>query len=594
MGVSFRFKTLKKFLFPFLIGLFAYFGFNGFNIMQVHAYSNSNTFYRYQYDEINWDEYFSTEGEYSFQDILDITQIDSSYYWVDSYILRTYNPSTQMNNYILQLYLIPKERESILVSNYGYNYNGNYYISYNYIPNYSHLVQWNGQLNSLITDSQFELYYSKYYDCLTNNICDSNYFATTTDKPSYRIDNFGTISNNSSYNINFKDYLFDNTTDTRFLPYYTNIPINWNGIPNNTTTSQFYKKISINGVGVSTNDNFKHYCDFYDCSISNGSSSFTEYLDEFPYVYANTNSFTNYVLNMSFFPYDIEGYTDNFDYTISYYGRKNNSNYYTYDKLTCSSTNNSNISTAYELIISDITCTDNLSNYDKFFITIKPNYIHYDFDKTISTFTLDSTSGKAIFDSLINNDLIDNFTLNNNSFVLSSRITNRDIKSYFLTDYDKLGFDYISNSDESLDLYISGFLYNELPIPKEITYGNTSNRNLYVYAFSNNVEVNSFLNFRTMVSFIDNDELTYYDSNGNITTNSINVDYNNVDSSNKYDLTSVFNTINNFIDSINEDLLNMHSILDNIYSNIPAFIQTFIFIIYTLFLVYLLFRFIRK
>ena len=58
VGFSFRLKTLKKFLFPILIGILAYFGFGGlFGCFQVNALTNENTFYRFDVDKSDFQIY---------------------------------------------------------------------------------------------------------------------------------------------------------------------------------------------------------------------------------------------------------------------------------------------------------------------------------------------------------------------------------------------------------------------------------------------------------------------------------------------------------------------------------------------------------
>ena len=44
VGVSFRLKTIKKYLIPILLGILAYFGFNG---IFANAQTNNNTYYEY-------------------------------------------------------------------------------------------------------------------------------------------------------------------------------------------------------------------------------------------------------------------------------------------------------------------------------------------------------------------------------------------------------------------------------------------------------------------------------------------------------------------------------------------------------------------
>lgn len=591
MGFSFRLKNLKKFLIPFLIGLASYFGFSFFNLDIVHAYENLDT--GYYVDYIDYDFSNQTFGDYSFRDVWNLLTGSSDYY--DIYIQANYNNST--DTFGLIPYFIPKNTSADVYSLAVGTSNGNVFNSYGYSGIPSGVFSYYIPIGSTFGSNEYDVI----YNCLYNNTgCNNiNYFSVPTSSTINLFNiNSDTIINNNSDAFFLVPF---NLQQGNFFPLYNNsgITFKFNYLSYSNSSTTFAKNLYINGTLINNGDTISTYCDIYDCSnIGNGGtdpSIYEGYLNEFPYVYTNTSSFTDYVINMNFFPTDIEGYTNNFDYTIEYYGRINNSTYYTYDKLTCNNTTSLNISESYELIISDIQCNGNLSNYDKFFVTIKPNYIHYDFMKTIASFQIDATSGNLNYDTDINNDLYDDFNLSiNGALILSSRVTNRDIKAYFKSDYEDLRFDYISNADESLNLQITGVLYRTLPPPKVLTFGNITKKNLFIYGYGNNMNLDVFLSSRSMVSFINNNTLTYYDNEGNIVTNNISVSYYDNNNSDDYNIDSLFSYINNYLVDIRQDLAGIHNLMTDIYSSIPFSFRYFILVFYVIGLIYILYREMRR
>ena len=102
-GFSFRLKTLKKFLLPFLVGLLAYLGLG--NILQVHAMENTNTGYYINYVDYDFDNL--SYGDYSFDDVWDLLTGYSDYYFV----------ALNMNRQgFINVYFIPKAQNGSVVS----------------------------------------------------------------------------------------------------------------------------------------------------------------------------------------------------------------------------------------------------------------------------------------------------------------------------------------------------------------------------------------------------------------------------------------------------------------------------------------------
>ena len=53
-GVSFSWRSIKRFLIPFIIGLLTFFGINYLNIARVHALTNLDTNYTLTLEQIDF------------------------------------------------------------------------------------------------------------------------------------------------------------------------------------------------------------------------------------------------------------------------------------------------------------------------------------------------------------------------------------------------------------------------------------------------------------------------------------------------------------------------------------------------------------
>ena len=279
MGVSFRLKSLKKFLFPFLIGLLTYFGLSSFNIMKVHAYNSSSTFYNFEYTEINWDN-IETGGDYSFEDILDLSNIASDYYYVYTFIERSGGANTPVV-YTLRYFLFDKTLTDTYIDIYGRSTTSlgitSYYINFTFNPSriftyYQPLFT----LSSSMTTEAFETNSQKLYSCLVDNNCTNN-FSSTTDTWSSSLNKLSTITNGSSYNYDLGALLMDDTGANRVMPYYTNIPVKYTAYTSTGSTSYFRKLIKFNDTQIDTLEPIKTYCDFYNCSSDEDIPLFNNY-----------------------------------------------------------------------------------------------------------------------------------------------------------------------------------------------------------------------------------------------------------------------------------------------------------------------------
>ena len=72
-GISFSWRTIKKFLFPILIGVLAYFGFDFFGIgfIKVNALENYQTWYDFNYIDLSsYENYVIDNNNVKFKDFV--------------------------------------------------------------------------------------------------------------------------------------------------------------------------------------------------------------------------------------------------------------------------------------------------------------------------------------------------------------------------------------------------------------------------------------------------------------------------------------------------------------------------------------------
>lgn len=540
---------------------------------------------------------------------LDSTDFDSTYY--DLFI---------DNNFDSQIvfYLIPKNNDNI--NNY-LQYRGqlnSYSLSYNF-------RYWNDNY------SNARWYYLFYKSC-TSDISSSNSWNSfltalnTGTIGSTSSDNVGQLSSNSSNQIPYfggtqtlSSIIYNGSSyDTSLWYYFSSRKLQYNATNstlNNNTLS--FKKLYLvdNDTTYNIGDEIPSYYDLYGVSPTPIEPTFKNYQGSIDTLYTNLNvsDFTNYSLKVNF---DIDNFDDpllfidniNFDYVCS--GRVDNTNYYSYESFPCSLTSIYSINgNTIEYTFNNIVTSQSLINYDKFYVTIKSNYLDPSISTIINSFNFSYNYGDfinfkydgPIFETFHNLPL--NFKLYLSSNNINSSESVVDVFDYNLFDYG-LKVYYTDNRTFDIKGDISHF--RDCVNFEECTY-----LNYYGYIVSNLfnygllvTQQNSVIPFPTLkmifssgqiLSFNNTSNTDFYiiDSQGVISNNNVNIPIIN-NSSNNYDISYYINVVNTFINDLSSDSLELASITQNFYDNIPPFFQTFIFVLFIISCVYFTYLLIRK
>lgn len=575
-GISFRLRNLKKFIFPFLIGLLSYFGFSYFNLLSVFALDNFDSYYDYTYEELDFSS--MTIRDTNIQDIIDSFNLTNDNY----YLVPVYSKNNNIN--FLYFYLIDKSNIDITFSIDITNYSSTYEVDYSFINlsgnNYYSFLQTNSSLN------QYNNFINNINNCINNNSCSSLSKFTNSNRISAFYFN-GTINNNDNYSI------VNNNQYT--IIYNSSIPINY------YSNSSFNKSLKIGDNLYSLNSIIPTYINYFNNDESSD-ESFDLYLSRLPYVYSNTSNLSNYNSTISFsISSDVESYKNNLYTYKFYYGRVDHGTYYTYEQLNCTSSSISNSSdTTITITTNNISCNNDLSKYDKYFVTYNFKYEDDSLSKSIYGFSSSINNGFILHNTLINYYLLDNFynLPRGFSLLLSNNDTYNDLTTYFYSDNEYIAFDDISKNANNVVKTTNGVFYKDLAIPKKRNYGFTTNTNLLVYddlsySTKSDTTLYMYLNPLTMVSFVDTsnntNSYTYYDSNNNITTSTIDLIYDTIDD-NTYNIDSVFQDLNNYIYDIRKDMFSVHLIMTDIYSSIPSSIRYFFNFFFSLGLIFILYK----
>lgn len=245
VGFSFRFKTIKKYIIPFLFGILAYFGFNGI-FANAASTSNFDTTYTINYDYEYFDSLYDGSMEFTniksfLQDIIDLS---SNYY--DLVIF--YNGYRGYNNQTFFFYLYPKGNSYFDVAYMGtsggelrfdLSYSGFYYFS---------------NLLNINTDSTW---YLNFYKCYINNNC-TGYYSTN----SLNFGNSTGIRNfysNNSYVLPNMPYS-DSSVRTSII-YYSSLPFRFVNNIDYSSYNLLYKDLIINEKRYTLNDLIPTYYD---------------------------------------------------------------------------------------------------------------------------------------------------------------------------------------------------------------------------------------------------------------------------------------------------------------------------------------------
>lgn len=249
-GISFSWRTIKKFLFPILIGLLGFFGFNFIKenhkelVMQVSALENYYSRFDIDYSTIT--PYVEKNVDTSGHKLIDIVNNLKS----NTSIIRDYTifVSTNSSNNLAYLHFLAYDNSSNYTFNF-YGFNDNTFRSVitwdAYRWGYSIAVS---GLSDIFSNSS----YLNFVSCISGNSCDTlNSFGG--EKILFYSDS--TINNNSNNNLSYRNSTF-------FIFYSTkDLIINNTYLTNNQ--SMFYKSIYVNGNSVEVGSKFPTYYDLY-------------------------------------------------------------------------------------------------------------------------------------------------------------------------------------------------------------------------------------------------------------------------------------------------------------------------------------------
>lgn len=563
-GVSFRLKSLKKILFPILIGVLAYFGFGFFGFIAVYAYTNNDT--SYNVDIPNYNEYLNSIDCGS-----NGTMLDSVKYIIEEYnnqYFQLFVGAPNMETGSIVFYLIRYPTISVYQLQY-YSYNSG--TTSSPIPK--------GILNTVYTGNttQQPLYILGPSNCSTfknstgytnfkyiyNNNLTSSYYPSAGDglvtnnytAPDYSWDRWFSIDsldNNSSYNTDLWFYYSEHTLSL-----------------NQPNSNSYYNKsvcLSDNNTCYTNGMTLPSYYDLHGFNVETTpqESTFIGFADRLGVFYSNfsPNDVSRFNIDIKFDTNinNISGYDyyQNLDLTnINCYGRINhNDNYYSYvkfpsctfevdlDNLNISSDNDLVDFTIYNLEIfdsNDNKITD-FSSYDKLFYYISFQYEDDSLDLSVRNLEYLS-SYNILYDDYLRGEIYDSFydlpiysklLFSNTGFSneLFSNISARTKKDIFNNSVFLYAQKYNLSSLESQDVYtfVASDSFQNLKVNNSnnigyMIYNKTSNLNSPIAS----LKLDLILMRDIIISYnnISSNDFYYSDSSGNIINNNIDIDYSN-------------------------------------------------------------------
>lgn len=598
-GFSFRLKNILKFLLPFAIGFLAYFG---FNIMGVFA--------DYKIDQklnivFNTNDYDLTQN---------IPGINKS-------ILEVYEELKTLaiekgKNYFFTISI--NEENMINLNCYfnTYNYSNGMAMTVHEVNTSAHSFEvWN-TLNRNDSTSNF---YKWYYRTLSLEDGTNNQLYLNRIK-SY-LNNNNTSSMNMEYNLilyNVSSATYSNDTYTGYLNSYgggrflldSSIDFKYN---TTNYSGQNTYPLYINNEFVEPQTRIPTYFDI----LALQNPQFNILLDKLPNIYfeIDTNNLSNFNGQLSYVPLiDAQTYIDLVGGgNIYFYGRKNNNNqYYTYERLNCTRSASFNIfNNKITHNYSNINCSDNLTNYDRIYFTetfdygydenneynhgvigaeISSNTNHYlskDFKGHIYTKFNSSSGWKFLISSEVQEQI---YIRNSDKFMLYSFIDNKDTTRFELDKNNRpigvANYKYIFP-----DFMTFSFFHNIVFIYDDFeTRGNNDNtyqEMLIIFPENRIISIPYDVNGVETFDYINNTHT--------ISSASINAQYNvDSDDTGSFELSSVFNKINSFFDSINTDMVNTHNLIQHFYDELPSELKIILEVLFALSCVHLVYREVRR
>lgn len=607
-GISFSLKKLKKFIFPILLGIFSYFFgdyiFGSYINVYATSYENYSTFYNITIPELDLTS-FNIDSTHTFQEFLDtLVELGNNSTNYDLLIgTGIYPRFSDLSVFPFSITLSPKGivEETGYNSYFGFNSSNNYFQFFNNHVDYVSFYMFQGYVGFSFTSYPFGNDYTtnsnflKIKSCLEDNICDLTFSSYYNSLQSFELaHNKPFIDNNNSYTIDFSDTSTYYHTSAPFqvngkVIYYSSFPIIFDNDNSYSDSrySNYFKSLVINSVNYSPGDRIPTYCELFGlCSTSSPTLATYNKLDDLFVSNIPVNSYSNLEVKFSFDYFD-SNFPDNFRIQGFYYGRVNNGTYYSYEPISCSLVGGSAYGDFKLRGTYNITsCLGDLSRYDSLIVRLRMTTLDL-----INNFTFSSNLGyinKApVYNGSNSVEIMDYFGGLSPDFSILISSTEQNSR-----------LEYIGNSTYTLAQRINKGTndISSLSNTGVITFGTNTNSNimLYNYSLENNTNTDLYLFFSegVIISFSDNGSYTYYNDSNTITTESITIKY-LIDVS-QYDSSSFIDIIDNFINDLDTSMVDMHILLNNIYNSLPSFLNYLILALYTLFLLYLLFKILKR
>ena len=252
MGVSFRLKSLKKFIFPILFGIFAYFLSSYINLGQVYAQSNYDTSYDLTLNEIDFSQY-NVFTDINTQEMFDEIIENFNYSTHDLLIQYLYRNSS----YSVYVYLIPHQT-NLQFNIYGYQNE----LRIGSETNISNMIFWYFNPNQSFSSAS-STNYTRLIECLQNvSTCSpTNTVQGTTGNNTvntfYEITigtNGSNFNNSSSYTLNYNNYGYT---------YYSSNSYVYSSTQYANNATRYVKALTLNSEGLTNQDDLPTYYDLY-------------------------------------------------------------------------------------------------------------------------------------------------------------------------------------------------------------------------------------------------------------------------------------------------------------------------------------------
>lgn len=591
MGVSFSFRKLKKFLFPILVGILAYFLGSKFELLSVYAatnYTNLDTNYNITVNEIDFNQIYSTNtplGDISYIDFYNnILLLNSEYYYVSLNYLYSSD--------IISVSLIPRQLND---SDLYYNIYGNnrqsglrLWTTSSQIPFYGYDFTFQKNIDNIFNSQE----YLDLVNCYVGNVCPSSY-----------IDDNGSVSNITAfYPYITTDYIGfnnDDSFDTTYngdIIFYTDLPYSYNSsfiYQTNTAYNYYYyiKSIYINGKKLENGDPIPTYSNIFNMKPT--TDEFPKVMNHLPYLYfkVEKSELSNFKTSIDFDSYEINYQSSFF---TQFFGRTNNGEYYLYERISCSFEQNSWRMDNYNsnFALSGIICSSDISNYDYIYSNVSFDYYGNDnINKNIYNFNFTSNAqnyykeggGYDIYESFNNLPTSYRIWLSSKNLSLAQVYSSNEYTNY-------------SAYDLNLNYNITYSYNSQYRNPFPMSYGTEINRLYLIHNNSTNTDttqLNLLFNYNTLVSTnLNGNNGYYFDSNGNITNSNFTIEDNLIEDN--YNVNYYFNIVNNYIDSLSSDMVEFSNIVQNVYDRIPNQYQIIIFTLFILGCVMIIYKIIKE